>query len=165
MKEGQGIIPGTDSDKVVIVGQNEKKFEVKKWQIKQHKGHTLYEINLSTGDVKVAEYEQTDLQINDMGPQLNMHVQAVVVGKAIAAQEIKKKLITKPNCIYISALNITNAAKKFATQSALKWWKEISDNEQQVICQAFFPSRNRHTIQNNEIEKLWNMENKMNNNG
>lgn len=42
-----------------------------------------------------------------------------VVFHCIAASDksAKKKLITKPNCIYISALNIQNAAKKFAKQA------------------------------------------------
>lgn len=113
----RNIIPSTDSDKVVIVGQNEKKFETVKWQIKSHKGHTVFEINLETGDAKPAEYEEINLQINDMGEQVNMHLQVLAVGTAIPNQEIKKKLITKPNCIYISALNINNAAKKFAKQA------------------------------------------------
>lgn len=119
MKEQAGIIPTTESDKVVIVGQNEKKFETVKWQIKQHRGHTLFEINLETGDCKPAEYEEVNLQVNDFGAQANIHLQMAAIGTAVSNQEIKKKLITKPNCIYISALNIQNAAKKFAKQAKI----------------------------------------------
>ena len=118
MKEQAGILPTTpEPDKVVIVGQNEKHFQEVKWQIKPKKGHTLWEINLQTGNIKPAEYEEVNLQINDFGPQLNMHLQMAVIGKAIPAKEIKNKLITKPDCIYISALNIQNAAKKFAKRA------------------------------------------------
>lgn len=114
MTEKSIILPNTDSDKVVIVGENEQAFQEVKWNIKILPGHTLFQINLETGDCTPAEYQQTDLQVNDFGPQANMHLQMAAVGKAIPNQEIKKKLITKPNCIYISALNISNAAKKFA---------------------------------------------------
>ena len=117
MNEKSIILPNTDSDKVVIVGQNEQAFQQVKWQQKVKPGHTLFEINLETGDCKPAEYVKTDLQVNDFGPQVNMHLQMAAIGKAIPNQEIKKKLITKPNCIYISALNIQNAAKKFAKQA------------------------------------------------
>jgi hypothetical protein len=65
MNEKSIILPNTDSDKVVIVGQNEKKFEVLKWTIKNpHKGHTLWEISLETGDIKPAEFVQVDMELN-----------------------------------------------------------------------------------------------------
>jgi len=117
MNEKNIILPNTDSDKVVIVGQNEQAFQEVKWQIKVKRGHILFEINLQTGDCKPAEYTKTDLQVNDFGPQMNMHLQMAAVGTTIPNQELKKKLITKPNCIYISALNIQNAAKKFARKA------------------------------------------------
>jgi len=104
MNEKGSILPSTESDKVVIVGQNEKKFEVVKWQIKPHKGHTLFEINLQTGDAKPAEYEQIDMELSRIGDSPNL-------------QTVRKKVITKPHCIYISALNIQNAAKKFAKKA------------------------------------------------
>lgn len=101
----KSIVPNTESDKVVIVGQNEKKFEVKKWTIKNpHKGHTLWEINLNTGDVKPAKFVQVDMELTRLGQSPNL-------------QTVRKKVITNPNCIYISALNIQNAAKKFAKRA------------------------------------------------
>ena len=117
MNDKSIILPNTDSDKVVIVGQNEKAFQEVKWNVKVLPGHTLFEINLDTGDCTPAQYQKTDLQVNDFGPQMNMHLQMAAVGTTIPNQELKKKLITKPNCIYISALNIQNAAKKFAKQA------------------------------------------------
>jgi len=77
---------------------------VVKWQIKPHKGHTLWEIDLGTGDTRPAEYEQIDMELARLGTAANY-------------KTIRKKVITKPNCIYISALNIDNAAKKFAKQA------------------------------------------------
>jgi len=104
MNEKAGILPEVEKDKVVIVGQNEKKFEVKKWAINQHKGHTLYEINLETGETTKAEYVQVDMELTKVGVSPNL-------------QTVHKKVITKPNCIYISALNIKNAAKKFVKKA------------------------------------------------
>jgi len=99
------ILPNTDSDKVVIVGQNEKKFEVKKWQIKNpHKGHTIWEISLETGDIKPAEFVQVDMELTRLGESPNL-------------QTVRKKIITKPGCVYIPALNIQNAAKKFVKKA------------------------------------------------
>ena len=46
MNEKGNILPSTDSDKVVIVGKNEKKFEQVTHQMKVEKGHTMFEINL-----------------------------------------------------------------------------------------------------------------------
>lgn len=115
MKDKQSIIPEINPDKVVIVGQNEKRFQVKKWQIKNpHKGHTLWEISLVTGDIKAAEYEQIDMDITRLGVSPNL-------------QTVRKKVLTKPNCIYISALNIQNAAKKFAKQAMAGGLIKIKD--------------------------------------
>lgn len=163
MNEKGSLIPGTESDKVVIVGQNEKKFQIPKWNIKPKKGHTVFEINMETGDAKPAEYDEVNLQINDMHKTpVNMHLQFLAVGKAIPQQEIKKKLITKPNCIYISALNIDNAAKEFIKRTAVKWWGAISNPEKDHICKLFFPKKTRGNISNQEIIKLWHMENAAN---
>lgn len=87
------IIPEIEFDKVVITGQNEQSFNQVKWRIVQKKGHTLFEINLHTGDVVKAEYVEVNLEL--------------------LGENVRKKVITKPDCIYISALNIQNAAKKF----------------------------------------------------
>lgn len=158
MKEGQGIIPGGESDKVLIVGQNEKHFQSIKHQTKKEKGHTLWEINMETGDIKPAEYEDGTLQINDMGQQANMHVQVAIMGTAISNQEVKLKVIEKPNHIYLSALNIQNAAKKFATKSSQKWWNELDEAERKHLCNIFYPVRTIYTIQNKEVERLWGLE-------
>lgn len=104
MKEQAGIIPTTEADKVVIVGENEQAFQEVKWRIKQQKGHRLYEINMQTGDVKEAEFESVDMELSKLSEN-------------VSSQAVRKKVITKHNCIYISALNIKNAAKKFAKKA------------------------------------------------
>ncbi len=111
------LIPKINSDKVVIVGQAEKKYETKKWEIKQYPGHKIFEINTETGDTVEATFEEVTLQINDMGKPINLHLQMAATGQTVPQQEIKKKMVVKDNCMYISALNIQNAAKKFAKQA------------------------------------------------
>lgn len=96
----KSIIPNTDSDKVVIVGENEQAFQEVKWRINPCKGHRLYEIDMQTGDVKEAEFASVDMELSKLSEN-------------VRSQAVRKKVITKPNCIYISALNIKNAAKNF----------------------------------------------------
>lgn len=58
------------------------------------KGHTLFEINCSTGEVKEAKYEE---------------VNASFVNGAV-----KRKVIINDNCLYISCLNKKSALKKYS---------------------------------------------------
>ena len=97
------IIPGIDKDVTVpSFNRAEQKWETKKWEIKPHKGHSLFEINLETEDIKIAEFTEIKAEIKKLDDKTH---------------EIRKKVIIKPNCIYISALNIQNAAKKFAKKA------------------------------------------------
>lgn len=60
-------------------------------------GHTLFEVDIYTGEITEAEYEQQDL----------------VLGKDWKKESAKKgKVIMKKDKIYISALNKKNCAKK-----------------------------------------------------
>jgi len=65
--------------------------------LRPQKGHKLFECNLSTGVVKEAEF---DLSTDTV---LYHHWSFVE----------NKKLIIHPDCIYIPALNLKNAKKKF----------------------------------------------------
>jgi hypothetical protein len=57
-----------------------------------HKGHTCYELNLKEGTIQPAVISETTADIKG-----GTH----------------KKVIIKEGCLYTSALNITNAQKKF----------------------------------------------------
>ena len=84
-------------DTVVNVKQAEFPKEIK-WSIqKLHKGHTLFEIDLANYSIIPAVYE--DISTN------------IVTGG------VKRKVMQKPNCIYVGALNQKNALKKFAEQA------------------------------------------------
>ncbi len=65
-------------------------------KIKPEKGHTVFEFNLLTGEIKKAMVEE----------------------KIIAGQGIKKKLIIQNGFYYVSALNMKNAKKKILKQFA-----------------------------------------------
>lgn len=89
-------------DKIEIVGQAEKKYEVKKATINPYRGHVLYEFNLKEKQINVAEFEEQNIEL-------------LKLDKAWTG--ITKKVIIKPDCIYISALNQKNAEKKFMQQA------------------------------------------------
>ena len=57
-----------------------------------HDGHIMWEISHETEDIQAAKYQNTTY---------------------ILGEEIKKEILTKPNHSYISALNKTNALKKY----------------------------------------------------
>jgi hypothetical protein len=71
-------------------------------RFKPHTGHTMFEINKVTGDVCVAEFENKALSFDKA---LNNDVSG------------SKKIIMKPDCIYVSALNIKNALKKMGIKN------------------------------------------------
>lgn len=60
--------------------------------IKQQKGHTCFEFNLTTGAIVPATIQQVNSTING---------------------GVRKKIMVNANCIYTSALNKDNAQKKF----------------------------------------------------
>lgn len=96
MKETENL----KSDKIEIV----KEVEVKKGiqligSFKPKKGHTLFEVNMVTGEVKKAEYEvDTAIHFNK--------------AKAIKQAGTRSKVIVKENCTYHAALNVQNLFRK-----------------------------------------------------
>lgn len=60
--------------------------------LKLHKGQTCYEMNIKTGVITKAEY--SEVKIDTSG--------AVI-----------KTIITKENCLYLTAINEENASRKF----------------------------------------------------
>ncbi len=78
--------------------EQEQKYQQKHiGSIHPHRGHTLFEVNLATGKIDTAEFQQKDY----------------VVGSDLNSGEARKKVIMKQDCVYISALNKRNALKKF----------------------------------------------------
>lgn len=99
-----------ETDKIEIVGQAEKKYELKKLQtIIPYKGHTLFEINLVTGEVSEAQFEKISVSMEEAIGLNKLNNSKIRPG-------ITKKVIVKKDCVCISALNKSNAIKKFAKQ-------------------------------------------------
>ncbi|MBP9720571.1 MAG: hypothetical protein KBD02_04850 [Bacteroides sp.] len=79
-------------DKLQVVQQAPVKTETLMDSIRPFKGHTLFEINCSTGNIIAAEYEEINATLHG---------------------GVKKKVIIKENCLYISCLNKKSALKKY----------------------------------------------------
>lgn len=88
-----------EKDKVEINNQSEKKFQENYLgSFKNlHKSHTLFEFNKNTFEIKPAIFSQQTIDFESAKNNLGLK---------------RKKLIVKPDCIYVSALNIKNAIKK-----------------------------------------------------
>ena len=84
-----------NQDKLEITAQQKQQKELKLvGQIKPHRGHTVFELNLVTNIITPAEFTQQDVTFGQ-------------------AQLPNKRIIVKQDCIYLAALNETNARKKF----------------------------------------------------
>ncbi len=97
-----------EKDKVEIVTQAEVKTQVAKvGTIRPHKGHTLFQIDLESGEVTEAEFDRLDVDFEELKKEEASRLKPGV----------KKRVVVKKGCVYISALNKTNAIKKFAKQA------------------------------------------------
>lgn len=96
MKETQAHQPDT---MLVTQVTGEKKTQLNYLgSVKMHKGHTCFELNLKTGEVKKADYKQETLDFQDAKRGFSSS---------------RKKLVVNQYCIYETALNIKNAERKF----------------------------------------------------
>ena len=84
-------------DVIEIVKQTkQEKKQVLIGTIRPHQNHLLYELNTKTGVVELAKFKVDDIVFSDT--------------KDV---ERKKKVIVNESCLYVTALNIKNAKKKF----------------------------------------------------
>ena len=90
--EIEKIIPDSVKE-VQMKKQKEKKYELQRSIIHQ-RGHTLFEIDTNTLEVREPFYEESKKVYLDK-PQEN------------------KKVIIKKDCVYLEALNVKNALKKY----------------------------------------------------
>lgn len=92
-----------EKDKTQI--SNQRSYEKREAinSIVPHKGHKVWEIDLTTGKAKEAEYKETNVQLNS-GPK------TILRGGDTTT---RKTLIIKDKCYYIPALNKKTALKKF----------------------------------------------------
>ena len=81
---------------IVSEKQQEKKNQLL-GNIRPHRGHTLYKVNVKTLEVTEAVFEKQDIEW----------------AIATSSKKQAKKILIEKGCIYISALNEKNAVKKF----------------------------------------------------
>jgi len=87
-----------DKDKIEQVKQQVQEIQtVFDHRIKPQKNHTLFEINLIENTIEKAEFDELPI----------VKWEDAVKG-SISSQ---KKITKKPNCVYVSALNIKNVRK------------------------------------------------------
>lgn len=99
-----------EKDKLEIVVQKEiEKQEKLVGRIKPQRGHTLFEVNLKEKTIEKVLFEVQDI-----------HFDKAKNGITTA----HKKVIRKPNCIYISALNRKNVIKKLVKRGIVKLKKK-----------------------------------------
>jgi len=81
-----------EADKFGVIKQIPDETKKLVASITPHKGHTLFEINCTSGEILPAQYESLNADINGA---------------------VKRKVLTKENCLYISCLNKKSAQKKY----------------------------------------------------
>lgn len=88
-----------DKDKLEVAAEIPNKREEKYIAtLHPQRGHSCFEMNLVTKEIKLAEFE---------------NIAADFINAAKGNYFQKSKIIVKPNCIYETALNKKSAAKKF----------------------------------------------------
>ncbi len=107
MKADQIILQ--EQDKLNVVAEIPIKREQVIGNTTMFKGHTMYEINCTTGEITEAEFKEERAEI--------VPVYDINFGQQIGTTTKKvKDILTKENCLYISCLNKKSALKKY-----IKW--------------------------------------------
>jgi hypothetical protein len=100
MKELEKPLDLQEEIELVVKKQQEKKTELI-GRMRPHKGHTVFEVNCTTGEVVPAKFEVETVNF---------------IAAANGDLSPRKKILAKENCMYIAALNKANALKKFFKQ-------------------------------------------------
>lgn len=74
-------------------------------RLNKRPGHTVYEYDLKTDEIREAAIEKVSANMN-----------IVLKGQVKPKVTIRHKIIQKPGHLYVSALNMTNAKKKFTKE-------------------------------------------------
>jgi len=92
-------IKQTTPDKLEVSAVKPVKKELKfLGSLKPKPGHTCFQLNLQTGEITVAEFQSAEA-----------HYAKIAQGD----KSVRKKLIVKENCLYVTALNKKNSIKHF----------------------------------------------------
>jgi len=102
------------SDKIEIVKQQQKKQTlILQKKIVPEKNHIIFEYNQISEKLTVAEYEphRKDIHWHEAIEMVSKKRTKIDLDKPKTIT--KAKIINKPNCLYVSAMNIENAIKRF----------------------------------------------------
>lgn len=87
-----------DKLSVGIHAENEKKSQAKfVGSLMPHKGQKCFELNTRTGQIELAKFETQTIEYPTNG----------------SISKVRNKLVIKMDCIYVVAINLLNAKKKF----------------------------------------------------
>lgn len=87
-----------DKLSVGIHAENEKKSQSKfVGSLMPHKGQKCFELNTRTGQIELAKFETQTIEYPTNG----------------SISKVRNKLVIKMDCIYVVAINLDNAKKKF----------------------------------------------------
>lgn len=100
--------PSPDN-KVIAAEQRTVKADRKIAQIIPHPGHTVFEFDLTTGNIEPAIIESITAEVIGTPKLKAGHIR--IMGNT--GTTVHKKVIQRPQCLYTSALNKKNALKKF----------------------------------------------------
>jgi hypothetical protein len=92
MKELQDIAP----DKTEVQAPIKKELKLL-GTLKPHPGHTCFQLDIKTGEITIAKFAQTSIDYTQSDKN----------------SPVRRKLITQDGCLYVTALNIKNAKKRF----------------------------------------------------
>lgn len=115
-------------DEVVIVGQKQQETQLKHVaSLNPHKGHTVFEVNLKEKWIAPAEFEPQEADYKKASNGNKSEGLGIMDFKNGAKRLVleglkpnRTKLIRKPDCIYISALNKINVIKKLEKMGVIK---------------------------------------------
>jgi hypothetical protein len=109
MKQFDNIVPSPEQIK--IVNQRQVEDEKKLYHsTSMHNGHTMYEIDCSSGEIREATYKTERIEFV---PEIDI-VTMRPTGKQLP--KTVRDINCKDNCVYIAALNKKSANKKY-----IKW--------------------------------------------
>lgn len=105
MKEFDPQLPSSEKTQII----NQKQFEKKGLftSTARYRGHTMYEFNCTTGELKEAEFKAEKIVIV---PQRDI----IYGGVVRMVEKVVRDVDCKENCLYLAALNKKNAKEKFA---------------------------------------------------
>lgn len=114
-----------DKDNVENIQEQKDSPQKLQGKIRLKKGHTIFELNRKTGEIKPAEYEP--IPASFMHEARKESLKHFGLRGIEANPKTKGKVIIKEHCSYVPALNIQNAVRKLGIKVKLVKTKKKRD--------------------------------------